>query len=366
MRRSLLGPLVRLAPARWPNTLTRVQEWLLLTGNRLLVSAAVLLVVAAVVLGLVFSGLAPLVRSTPIEFLVFALISGNFVLISIVISLNQFVLSRHLESPDEIRSRMDEMLGYRREVSATSRREVLPITQAGFLIVLFHTLGRQVRDLERAIPETTDEAAQEELLALSGALEGHCRSVLDRLERGTRGVQAALFEMLNESYASFIYLTYHLESEHAAGLAPDTEDLLADVNRSLEQLDVARRLFKTVFIQSELASLSRMLLYIGLPVQLLSVLLMLAFTAPAGSEPATSVLQIVVPAIVVFGFAPIVILAAYIVRLSTVAERTAAMYPFTSEPSGIADLPDTHYGVEVDREAGGAGASGGGDRYEAQ
>jgi len=354
-----LGPLAS-AVSRSRRGAAGVREWLLLGGNRLHVSAVLLVVVAGAIVALVASGVAPLLRSTPIEFLVFALISGNFVLISIVVSLNQFVLSRHLESPDEIRSRMDEMLGYRKEVSVTARRDVLPITQSGFLVVLFHTLGRQIRDLEREIPETTDEAAQEELWILTGELEGHCAAVLDRLERTGHGVQGALFEMLNESYASFIYLTYHIESEHAAGLSAGAAELLGEVNQSLEQLDVARRFFKTVFIQSQLASLSRRLLYIGIPVQLLSVLLMLAFTAPTGSLPSTGVLQVVVSAIVVLGFAPIVILTAYIIRLSTVAERTAAMYPFTSEPSGIAGLPDTHYEFDDVRTAG-HGPTGSGD-----
>ena len=335
-------------PDGWLVPRSRLLEWLLLTGDRLAVSAGLLVVVAVAVGGAVASGFAPLRQHTPTQFLLFALISGNFALITIVVSLNQFVLARHLESPDEIRSRMDEMLGYRREVGEASRRTVLPITPAGFLSLLFDTIAGQGRDLERSIPEVDDELAQRELSALTGELERHSDEVLAHLSGGTRGVQAALFATLSESYASYIYLAYHLQSEHGAALAAGTTQLLDDLVRSLEQVDVARRFFKTVFIQSELASLSRRLLYIGLPVQLVTVVLLLAFTAPAGSEPSTGLLSLVVPTIVVVGFAPIVILTAFILRLSTVAERTAAMYPFTSEPRGIASLPETHQVVGTD------------------
>jgi hypothetical protein len=342
-------------PGRLRTAAGRVPEWLLLTGNRLAVSAVLLLLVAIAVGGLVASGLAPLRASTPIQFLVFALISGNFVLISIVVSLNQFVLNRHLESPDEIRSRMDEMLGYRREVGESSRRDVLPITQAGFLVVLFQTIAREVRDIQLEMAETADELAQDELWVLTNGLETHIQSVLRKVDREDSDHRGALFEVLDGRYSSYIYLSYHIDSEHGSALTPDVRDSLSSLNQGLEQIDVARRFFKTVFIQSELASLSRLLLYIGLPVQLLSVLLMLAFTTAPGNEPSTSILSVVIPAIVVFGFAPIVILAAYIFRLSAVAERTAAMFPFTSEPQGLESLPDVHRRVDLPTGEAGTG-----------
>ncbi len=336
------------------------------TGDRLVVSAVLLAIVAAVIIGLVASGVAPLLESTPILFLVFALISGNFVLISIVVSLNQFVLARHLESPDEIRSRMDEMMGYRQDVGEASQREVLPITQTGFLAVLFQTIDEHVGDIRRGIPETADELAQDELWALTAGLEDHCARVTEQLEGTDARPRSALFDMVNQSYASYIHLAYHLESEHASTLTTAVTDRLAALTRTLEQVDVARRFFKTVFIQSELASLSRLLLYIGIPVQLLSVLLMLAFTTAPGSDPSAGILSAVVPVIVILGFAPIVILTTYIVRLSTVAQRTAAMYPFTSEPTVVGDLPDTHMVVD---DASGPGSdfmagAGGADRRD--
>ncbi|NIS33534.1 MAG: hypothetical protein GWN07_23650, partial [Actinobacteria bacterium] len=70
----------------------------LLTGSRLWVTAGVLAVVAGLLWGAVLTGLAPMAERTPILFLLFALISGNVTLITIVVSISQFVLSRHLES----------------------------------------------------------------------------------------------------------------------------------------------------------------------------------------------------------------------------------------------------------------------------
>lgn len=78
------------------------REWLLLTGDRLLVSALGLGALAAVLAVVVTTGLVPLEKETPTLFLLFALIAANFTLIAIVTSLSQFVLGRRLESPGEI------------------------------------------------------------------------------------------------------------------------------------------------------------------------------------------------------------------------------------------------------------------------
>jgi hypothetical protein len=78
-------------------------EWLLLTGDRRLVSTLFLLVLAVGVSLFTATDLVPLRRETPVLFLLFALIAANFTLIAIVASLSQFVLGRRLESPGEIR-----------------------------------------------------------------------------------------------------------------------------------------------------------------------------------------------------------------------------------------------------------------------
>jgi hypothetical protein len=315
-------------------------EWVLLTGNRLVVGGMLLLVVAGSIWGVVLTGLAPLQERTPMLYLLFALISGNFALITIVVSLSQFVLARHLESPDEIRRRMNEMVGYRREVGEVAHRSVLPITHPGFLAVLFHNVTRLVDELERQSPSIGDERARREIAELAAGLGPHAEYVIDLVETSDRGVKSALFATLNTSYATYIYDAWHLESEHGETLPEKTRDELEGLVRGLEQVEVARRFFKTVLIQSELASLSRLLLYVGLPIQLATVVIMLLFTATSGVGVSPGVLSVVIPLVVTLGFAPIVLLAAYILRLATVAHRTAAMYPFADESERVSSMVD--------------------------
>lgn len=69
-------------------------EWLLLTGDRVLVTGVALVGLSAVLAALVVLGGIPFRKETPILFLLFALIAANFTLIAIVTSLSQFVLGR--------------------------------------------------------------------------------------------------------------------------------------------------------------------------------------------------------------------------------------------------------------------------------
>lgn len=306
----------------------RPLDWLLLSGNRLLVSGVLLSLVAGVLWWVVLSGLAPLQERTPTLFLLFALIGGNFTLISIVVSISQFVLSRHLESPGEIRRGLREMVEYRREVGEATDQRVVPVTPSGFLLLLFGNVRDELRTVREANWEAEGELRAEARM-LSTELEEHVEHVTWLIEGSDRGIRYALLAVLDTNYSRYFDAAYRIRAEYDD--LPEAVDTALDrLERTVEQIDVARRYFKTVFIQSELASLSRRLLYVGIPVQIISVVLMLMFTVPPEVASPIPAAEIVVPVVVTAGFAPIVLLTAYFLRLATLVRRTAAMYPFTT------------------------------------
>ncbi|MDZ7701217.1 MAG: hypothetical protein U5J98_03670 [Halobacteriales archaeon] len=309
----------------------RVVDWLLLTGSRLWVTAGVLAVIAALLWAAVLTGLAPLVERTPILFLLFALIGGNVTLITIVVSISQFILSRHLETPGQIRQRLRDLVGYREEVGEMTGERVLPVTPGGFMLLLFRSIVRDADALREQEWDVSDAAVRRDVEPLMADLEGHARYLIRLLSSGDAGVRYALFATLDTNYSRFFYDIYRIRAEHGEALPASVERKLERLERHVEQVDVARRYFKTIFIQRELAALSRVLLYIGLPVLVLTVLMTLLFTAAAGPAIAPSTLAVTLPVVVTAAFAPLVLLAAYIVRLSTVVRRTAAMYPFTTQ-----------------------------------
>lgn len=308
----------------------RPVEWFLVDGNRLVVSGLLLAVVGVVIWGAVLTGLAPLSERTPVLFLLFALIGGNFTLITIVVSISQFVLSRHLESPGEVRDRIEEMVSYRTEVGRLTGERLLPVTPTGFMLLLFRSIERDARRLEGTDWSDAEEAAGTDVDALLADLADHAGHVVALLEDGEGGLRTALFATLNTDYSRYFYHTYRLREEYGDALPDVAAETLTGLERHIEQVDVARRYFKTVLIQSELSTLTRLLLAIGPPVQILSVVLMLLYTAPDPEPLSRPVLVVVIPAVVTAGFAPFALLTAYIFRLATVVKRTALMYPFAA------------------------------------
>lgn len=308
----------------------RPVDWFLLSGNRLVVSAGLLAVVAGVLWWVVLTGMAPLTERTPILFLLFALISGNFTLIAIVVSISQFVLSRHLESPGEIRDRMRETATYRQEVGEITGEHAVPVTPEGFFLVLFRGIERGVGTLLDREWDPSQAELRQDIEAAVAGLDDHAAHVVDLVEGSDAGIRYALFSTLDTNYSRYFYGVYWLRSEYGGDLPASVEEDLARLERYVEHVDVARRYFKTVLIQSELSSLSRLLLYIGIPVQLATVVLTLLFTASSSPAITRPMLSVVIPLIVTAGFAPIILLTVYILRLATVVQRTAAMYPFTT------------------------------------
>lgn len=309
----------------------RPVEWFLLSGNRLAVSAILLVVVAGVLWAAVLTGAAPLTERTPVLFVLFALVGGNFTLIAIVASISQFVLARHLESPGEIRNRLAEVAGYRQAVGEVTREQVIPVTPAGFLLLLFRSIERDAAALEAGSWASPYGELDQAVEALMTDMAIHARSVITLLERGAGGTRPALFATLNTNYSRYFAEAYRLRAAYGDDLPDAVDETLTGLESHVEQIDVARRYFKTVFIQSELSSLTRLLLYIGPPVQVVSVVLMLLFTAPGDEWLSEPFLAVAIPVVVTAGFAPFVLLMAYILRLATVVQRTALMYPFSAE-----------------------------------
>lgn len=122
----------------------RVRDWFLLDGNRLAVAASVLTVIAAffAVAGLL--GWFPMRRIQPTYYVFSALISGNLTLVTVVVSINQLLLSRELKSPGELESQMENVIEYRKEVEDAAG-EIAPVRPMGFLRLLFENTRREAQ-----------------------------------------------------------------------------------------------------------------------------------------------------------------------------------------------------------------------------
>lgn len=320
------------------------REWFVLTGDRLLVSLLHVVVLAIVFTIVMLSGLVPLEHETPVLFLLFALIAANFTLIAIVTSLSQFILSRQLEAPGEIRETMDETIAYREDVGETIGQPVMPVKPDAFFLFLFENARQDLEELETLRLEGRTRRTREELEDLVSGLKTHTDDIITLLEHPSSEMKHALFVALNTSYETHVHRAWYLESEYTDEFTDRVTEPLGTLIETLEHIVVASRMFEATFIESEVSELSRVLLYVGLPAQVAAIVLTLLYT-PADATPMipeSALVVVVVPAIVIAGVTPFFILSSYIVRLTVVARRTSENFPFSSQLKNTLALRDSY------------------------
>lgn len=111
-------------------------EWFLRNGHQGSITGLTVLFLFAVILGISFSEIAPLQTFQSLFYVFSGLITGNLTVITVVVSINQLLLSRELNSPGEPRSQMESVINYRGEIE-DAIGELAPVEPQEFLRYLF-------------------------------------------------------------------------------------------------------------------------------------------------------------------------------------------------------------------------------------
>ncbi|MFC7080297.1 hypothetical protein [Halorussus caseinilyticus] len=145
------------------------------------------------------------------------------------------------------------------------------------------------------------------------------------------GVFSVVAATIATNHASQLQEIAAVRDEFGDSVSAEVDDVLDALQTHLLQIDVARNYFKTVYVQKELAYLSRVLLYVGVPAIVVDGLALVFYNAlGAVTVPALAVYAVVAVGVVV-GFGPLAILFAFVLRLAWVAQRTATVAPFSSD-----------------------------------
>ncbi|MFD1585954.1 hypothetical protein ACFR9U_03090 [Halorientalis brevis] len=307
----------------------RWQDWLLLDGDRRLVVGFTTVVLFLVIASVVVSELAPLRDLQPLFYVLGGLIGGNLTVITVVVSINQLLLSRELQAPPDLESQIEGIIEYRSDVEDAAG-QVAPVEPLGFLRLLFENTRREAQRLGGLATSETDEQTYEEINEVVSEITTQTDRVDSLLQQSQTSTFDVLSVTLTTNYATDINRLRQIEWEHGAQLPADVSDAVDTLVHQLQNIDIARQYFKSVYLQQELAELSRNLFYAGLPSVTVVAIGLLLLTGPSGTVFTSPYLRAFVPLFVTVGLLPITILFAYIVRIATVTQRTAATLPFTT------------------------------------
>ncbi|PGF14763.1 hypothetical protein CP556_00595 [Natrinema sp. CBA1119] len=304
-------------------------QWVLLTGNRFAIAAVLSAALGSSYLLLSISGAAPLVDTQPLFYVFSGLISGNFTLITVVVSINQLVLSRELRTPGQLESEIERTTDFREEVEAVTNRTA-PAEPAGFLRLVAESTRRDAQRLGGLSVGSVPADARDEIDEITTEITDEFDRIDAHIEASADGIFNTLSMMLETNFAHEIQRLESVQRTHGEDIPATVDEAISDVRDRLREMDIARQYFKSMYLQVELSRLSRYLLYAGVPAVGTAIATLFVMTVAAGPPFGEPVRVVLFPVTVAVGVFPLALLFAYILRTATVTERTAAITPFTT------------------------------------
>ncbi|MCY4730054.1 hypothetical protein KY092_05725 [Natronomonas gomsonensis] len=295
--------------------------YLLLDVERRLVASGIL---AFVFLGIVAASLVipdasvALRTDDPVETAFQAFIGATVTGVTVVLTLNQLVLSQELGAVGDQRERMDGAMSFRDDV-AELLGETPPAEPSAFLRALIEEIADRAEAVRSSDPP-------DDLEAMLDSTTRNADTVADRLDGATFGEFDVVRSALDFNYSWKLYVAQRT----LADVSSETRDPLENLIDALRLFGPAREHFKTLYFQAELIDLSRTVTYTAVPSLIVSVavLLFVDLESYTGTLAGVDVGVILVSGAVAVSVAPFAVLLAYVLRIATVTGRTLSIGPF--------------------------------------
>lgn len=317
---------------RQDDLLVRIREWVLLEGNRVLI--AVLISTGTFVLFYLL-GVAELlayVNDDSITRLAGGLTAGLFSLVTIVVTINQLLLSREFAGAGTARERLEGVIAFRDAVADAAEVPASPAAPTRLLQLLAETMHERADDIAVSVDEHDDDDESQELVTQYahrlGASSERLHTTLEQTEFGTFQAMSAL---IRYDSGWQLYAAQHLTTQYRESLPEKTVDSLERLIEELKLFDIAQEHFKTTYLQRELTRFSRLTIYSGVPAIFAAIGLGFLYADFGGATISPAYLDIVSPALVGVMALPLGLLASYVLRTATVIRRTASIGPMTPQ-----------------------------------
>jgi hypothetical protein len=316
----------------------RLKLWFLIDAGRLPVVVALLLgmFLALVGIGVAIPGAATFIASgDPVETAFQAFVGATITGVTLVLTLNQLVLSQELGAVGDQRERMEGAMRFRSDAEDLLESSISPPEPAAFVRALIDLVRERAASLEASV-ESRDDDLHEKVATLSSNVEENAEAVTGQLEDAQFGTFDVVSAALDFNYSWKIYSARRIRADYGDRLTEDQREVLNSLIDTLELFGPTREHFKTLYVQWELVDLSRAMLGASLPAIATSTLVLLYFDAKSlvGSLVGVPNTIIVVSAGVALSLLPFFILLAYVLRIATVTKRTLSIGSFTLRRTG--------------------------------
>ncbi len=322
----------------------RFSGWFLLDANRLLIAGG--LTVSTFALLTLLGSLDLPFRSifgagdtveTFFQTLITVLTTG----MTLVVSINQLLLSQEFGSLGRQRERMAKSMDFRRD-SERMFGWTGPPEPDRFLETLVNTSVERAKNLRETAASNPNDVLCERIDDLVDRICWSADGITDALEDAQFGEFTVMRAALAYNYSWKIYVVRRLFLQYEDDLSDEEGEAFSDLVDVLELFGPAEEFFKAHYLQWELVNLSRRILFTGVPALLVCVVAAL-YLKPnlfPGSFYGIDVFVWWIDVGVTFALVPFFVFTAYVLRIASIAKETGAIGPFVLHEDERAPLID--------------------------
>ncbi|ELZ15223.1 hypothetical protein C477_18595 [Haloterrigena salina JCM 13891] len=325
--------------------LSGFREWFVVEGDRVAVAVLLSGVVLALLVVLRWLRIIAFTNPNSVTRVASGMIAGTFSLVTLVVSVNQLILSQEFSAAGKARDRLEGIIDFRRDVATTAMVPASPATPTRVLELLTESIRHDAADLANAV-ENSDDEIREPITRYTNAVQERTGRVDEVLEEGEFGSFTAISAAINYDEAWHLHVATHLRGEYGDELSPTASERLDELIDSLKLFGVAREQFKTTYLQRELTRFSQLTIYCGVPSILSAILIGLLYADFTGPSVSAAVLPSVTIGLIVVGLTPLALLVSYILRTATVTRRSASVGPMVPQKDPKEGPFDVSYGEE--------------------
>lgn len=311
----------------------RIKLWFLMGGKRWHVTGLMVIIVfiTLVTVGYIYPGVENAIRSSDsIDTLFSAFLTAIITGVTVVVSLNQLVLSQELGAVKEQRERMEGAMQFRSDVADVIQAKVSPSRPAQFIRALVQVSADRAKELQDIVSNSSEKDFKKEVNNFTDSLIGNARQVAEGLDDARFGEFDVISSALNYNYSWKIFTARRIKKEYNDLLTERGEEELERLIEVLSLFGPTREYFKTLYFQSVLIDFSRRILFAAIPALLVSACMIIFFNFKTYSiiifNTETLVLVIVLAATI--SLIPFLILISYIIRIATITQHTLSIGPF--------------------------------------
>lgn len=321
-------------------------RWILLDGNRFLIAAGILAASGVVLSALATAGVIGFTNENSINRLANGMVAGTFSVVTIVITINQLILSRQFAAANQLRERLEGVMELREDIARKADVHASPAEPTALLETVMAAIEGRATRLEETVSEEDDERSRE-LTEYAATVSEAAERTRERLDDADFGTFHAVSLTIDYDDSQQIYAGRYLQREHAEQLGEETDEALTELLETLQLFNVARSHFKTTYMERELSRLSRLITYLGVPAVLAALATGLLYGDVGGLAISPGIAPQVIIGLILVVLSPLALLSAFVLRSATVTRRTASIGPMvpskeTEEGSAAATETTEH------------------------